>query len=671
MTNLFQLFSKIEFRTAVCNCFNGILHKGMDPLAKVQLIEQFMKVEVMQEKFAQINSIQENDSDYEFYTSLAKLFNTIGIELIECLKKAKSKIVSGGPEEAVQFYNYVNSSIESKFAILCQILSHKNFFISNQVQPFAREYIQCLKNNRVSKSMNVTEMNPKTQQEMVILLNIVISQCKYPSVFNFGSSEEVEFEEHRKACKILFDNLILLNTPFCNQFLTTNLIEPLFNNWQTESYTFSDIEVGLYILYLMGENSSMITDVKKFEKLLELLVTSSISAYPNPYVQMMYFELILRYDKYFTQSLSHLVPQVIVSFMDERGFKNPSLKMRSRVSQLFNKLVKTHVKSRSFEKLQTYAEDIIKRLQNFLCIDAVLRPMKYNRAGSSKYQTSPHTVIEGNQLQITEEDQLLIYEIISLLIVCNQSYDSAKKLFYLKSLMIDPVWAKFDELLNLVTNLTQAIDSSKKNKDNLPNDYNESEIEQIESIIFQIAHLISIVARTSKAFSNVQTIQSLNAQSLYLESFNRFAKTLRLSLNETCLYAIQSSIRQLLHRLIVCLDESDIVPILPFAIQNIFPSECNLNSKTIQELIPLIVQIVSKFKHSWMFQRDLLPFFKDMFVPFISSIFNQISNVNVTEEDKQILKKSYYTFLSLLATNGVTEVFTNLGECKIKISQLL
>lgn len=660
MSNLFNLFPNETFRCAVTDCFNAILHKGMDSLAKTQLIEQFMNVESIKSKLTEIcDSSQSDNLDDNtclFVVKYSKLMNTIGIELIEAFKKFKAKnsatnAAINGNADDIQAINYISTAIESKFTILCQFLSHKNNAVSLQIHPFAREYIQWAKNTLPKKE--ASNLEKTLEEKLLIFLRIIIEKCKYPIDHDFSLEEETTFDEFRKSCKVLFDNLMLLNSSVVITTICSQLIEPVLMNWRLSGngYTFADIEIGLYYFYLIGENNNLLNDSKRMEVLLQLLITSSISTYPHFCTQSIYFDLILRYEKFFANSLNYLVPQILISFLDERGFKNSNPKMRSKVANLFNKFVKSQIKSKGNDKQQSFTEDILKRLQDFLKLDVIPSESDEPNGVQSLVKSKALTIFDDIRYSITVEDQLNIYETAAVLIISNQNFDSNRKQYLMKNLLVKPIWDKFDEICSKLSNLISAQNGK------LMTETNNTIVKQFTN---QTSHLISLAARTSKAFSNVQTIKSVGLQDIYLQSFNLFIKALSLGLNEDLLFILQSTLRQFLHRLIVCLDESDIVPLIPAAIQSLFFVNQELNAKTLQELVPLLNQVVTKFKHSWLFQRDLAPFFKQIFSPLILSFFSVISQT-VNTEEKLSTQKSYYTLLAVLVTNNIMEPFLQIG----------
>ena len=692
MSRLFSMFDKKEFRCSVCDCFSGILHKGMDPLAKTTLIQQFVSVPAIKDKLERIVSGRQ-DVDVDFLTKLAKLINTIGIELIEAFKKTrgvKSSTANGDfTANQEQHLTLISQAIESKFPLLLFFLSFSPL-VSIQVHPFAREYVQWLKRQDAPEA-KITEV-------IKVFIRVIVEQCRYPNNYDFSTEDSnPEFDECRKSCRILFDNIMYLHMSTCVEIVCNDLLTPLLSGSASPStQSFSQVEVSLYMLFLLGENLNVLLSnhMKRMEEVLTLVITSNVSSSPHFCVQSIYFDIVLRYDKVFAQSLTHLIPQLLVSFLDERGFKHPDPSLRSKVCHLFNKFIKANIiKGKAADKINGFAEEIIKRLQDLLVLDLSGQPSLSNGTLKTGHHvtipcslivnSSPSKTAASRSTALSEEDQLVLYETIATLVITNSNYEVVKKHLLLKSFLIEPLCKAFDDLYSsllsmLVVSNGTTVTTSKEFPDKV-------DLNRVNFLCERLTHCIFLVTRTSKAFSNVHPIKSINGQAIYLDSFNNFVKVLSLNVGRDNIFLLQSALRQLLHRLIVCLEETEIVPLLPIAIERIFlpslktsplvtttavvsppsTSSTALSLKTIQELIPLINQVVTKFKHSWMFQRDLLPFLRQIFVPLISSIFSLTATTgedSLAHDEIHSLQKSYYSFLHVLATNNVMDVFTSLGE---------
>lgn len=648
---LFALFEKPEFRCSVCDCLTGILHKGMDPLIKTQLVEQLMGIETFKQKLQLVLSPSAVDRDEEFVMKLSKLVNTAGIELIEAHKKMKGKACQDAT--AASHLLIISAAIESKLSLLFHFLSDDSHIVSLQIHPFAREYIQWVKNKRNTK----TEVPADKVKDMIdVFTKVVISKSKYPMNHDFECEDATDFDECRKSCRILFENLMFLNANFCADVVCDAIVEPVLKNWRS-GHSFPDVEVALYAFHLLGENMNAIANQKRLEEVLQLMITSSVSSFPHHAVQLVFFEIIVRFDKFFAQSLSFLLPQILIAFLDERGLKHENHRVRSKVCHLFNRFIRSNVKGKAVEKIQSFFEDMLKRLQEFLRVDLMDNSSNASSFPPSTKQTNGSLSSQANP-GLCEDDQLVLYETVTSLIISNTSYDPVKKHLFLKSFVMDGLWDSFEKLYAVL--VLQVGSQAQINGFASPfAGMKAGNKHEVVNLCQKLSHCIFLVARTTKAFSNAHPIRSINAQAMYLTSFNNFVKVLSLDVGPENVAVLQSAVRQLLHRLIVCLEEAEILPVLPVAIEKIFLpcSTSNASLKTVQELVPLINQVVSKFKHSWLFQRDVLPFLKQIFLPLLTSIFNLTSSPDLAADEVQSLQKSYYTFLCVLASNNVMDVF--------------
>lgn len=654
MANLFNLFSNDLFRCAVTDCFNAILRKGMDPLAKTQIIENFLSIEYIK---TTINNIftASNVHILEFVEKFASLVNTIGIELIDSYKKLKTKTSAPLVDNELQALNLITNSIESKFNLICQFLSHENLNVSLKIHYFVREYIQWIKN---AIKENETSINQSVDEKTLILLSVIIDKSKCLS--NSFNVEDDFFIEFRKSTKILFDNLILLNSNAVLNFICDKVVAPTLINWKANSIAFAEIEVALYYFYLVGENMNLISDVKQLENLVQLLVTSSISSFQNTTTQALYFDLIFRYEKLFNSSLSYLSGQILVSFLDERGLRNSSLKIRSKVCRQFSKFLKSHVKSKGniLEKQRNFTEDILKRLQDFMKIEIAFDYAEdLIEEDLDEFINSRFMVKEENiefPYSISTSDQRHIYETVTFLIISSQHYELEQKRELIKNLF-QTILEKYNKLNEEVLSLTTVINQNGF----LDNLNKNSLLEKRLFLILHLRHTINLISATTKSFSNVNTVKVIGIQQLYLNSFNLFIKTMNANFDASSQHLLQSSIRHFLHRLIVCLDDDEIIPVLPNAIQSIFLTS-NISPRSVQELVPLFNQIVPKYKHSWLFQRDIFPFCVQIFAPLIKLYVQFIVAAN-SDTDRANLQKAYYNFLHVECINDLIPSFFDLG----------
>uniref|UniRef100_A0A0K8REJ9 Exportin-T n=1 Tax=Ixodes ricinus TaxID=34613 RepID=A0A0K8REJ9_IXORI len=262
---------------------------------------------------------------------------------------------------------------------------------------------------------------------MEAVLYIIINKYKYDDSYLFESQGEDEalFIEYRKTLKVLFDNVAQLDKEL-TLALVQGMVSTTLQNWR--GLPFQDIEVAISFLYLLGEavpgfhcnqftgGSDMVSPMCV---LVRLLISSGVSTYGHSAVTLQFFETVVRYEKFFNQE-PQMIPDVLVAFMDERGLRHQSPRVRSRVSYLFSKFIKC-LKAH----MLNFTEDILKRLQDLL----VLCPTENGVTQASL---------------LSPDDQLYLFEATAVLIVSGQ-FSGEKKQVLLKSLLT-PVMRKFESL---------------------------------------------------------------------------------------------------------------------------------------------------------------------------------------------------------------------------------
>ena len=75
------------------------------------------------------------------------------------------------------------------------------------------------------------------------------------------------------------------------------------------------------------------------QPMMESLVSSGVSNYPHPAVTLCFFELVVRYEKFFLVE-PQFVPSTLMAFLDQRGMRHANPKVRSRVAYLFSRFVR-------------------------------------------------------------------------------------------------------------------------------------------------------------------------------------------------------------------------------------------------------------------------------------------------------------------------------------------
>ncbi|GFT78646.1 exportin-T [Nephila pilipes] len=581
-------------REATCDCIAQIINKGMDPIAKVKLVESYDTIL----KQAGVLYFSGSPDDEDFMVKLSTLVNTMGTAVLNSWTKLQKMKDTRG-------MTIVANAIHDKIDLLLKFLNNQDDEVSQAVVEFTREYLQFLKNKASAGTYGTTDA-----ANVEKILYIVINKYKYdPSTdFSCQGEDEAFFLEYRKSLKVLFDNLAMLDLDLVF-YRTQSVITATLNQWRNLSYY--DVEVAITFMYLLGEvipncqgNPTGNSSDKKAEmnEMLHLLVTSGVSRQGHVAVVLQFFETVVRFEKFFNQEPQH-IPEILAAFLDDRGLRNNDPHVRSRASYLFSRFIKC-LKSH----MSNYTEGILKELQDLLVL-----PLPMNGVSSSL---------------VTPDDQLYLYETAAILIV-SSNFEPETKQAILKSLLL-PVAEKFEMLLQKLTTTS--------------NEYQRCEIAKCMN------HAIAVTSRTSKAFSNQQTMKSNGCVEVYLQALQIFLGALNLPYE---IAALQSAVRQYLHRMVVCL-ESEVLPYFPLATKQLLKTS---DLRSIHEFIPLINQIITKFK------KEVVPLVQEIFMPFVTVIFNALSNPidendQPAQNERQLLQRSYFLFISVIVSNNITEVMS-------------
>ncbi|XP_075810890.1 exportin-T isoform X2 [Microtus pennsylvanicus] len=484
------------------------------------------------------------------------------------------------------------------------LLVHEDDDISSNIIGFCYDYLHIL------KQLSVLSDQQKANIEAIMLA--VMKKLTYDEEYNFENEGEDEamFVEYRKQLKLLLDRLAQVS-PELVLASVRRVLSATLQNWQTTR--FMEVEVAVRLLYMLAEAlpvshgahfSGDVSKASALQDMMRTLVTSGVSSYQHTSVTLEFFETVVRYEKFFTVEPQH-IPCVLMAFLDHRGLWHSSAKVRSRTAYLFSRFVKSLNK-----QMNPFIEDILNRIQDLLTL-------------------SPPE--NGYQSLLSSDDQLFIYEAAGALIV-SSDYPAENKRALMKDLLT-PLMERFKVLLE---KLMMAQDEERQ-----------------ASLADSLSHAVGFASRTSKAFSNKQTVKQCGCSEVYLDCLQTFLPALSCPLQKDTL---RSGVRTFLHRMIICLEE-EVLPFIPSASEHML-KDCE--AKDLQEFIPLINQITAKFK------IQVSPFLQQMFMPLLHAIFEVLlrpaeDNDQSAALEKQMLRRSYFAFLQTVTGSGMSEVIANQG----------
>ncbi|XP_064417764.1 exportin-T isoform X1 [Latimeria chalumnae] len=579
-------------REEACDCLFEIVNKGMDPVDKTKLVESLCQV-LLSAGFFNI----EQEEDVDFLAKFSKLVNGMGQSLMTSWTKLVKNGDVGNAQETL-------CAIEAKVPLMLQLLVHEDDDISSNIIGFCYDYLHILKQLPVLSDIQ------KSNVEAIMLA--VIKKLTYDEEYNFENEGEDEamFVEYRKQLKLLLDRLAQVS-PELLLVAVRRVFSAALQNWQTAR--FMEVEVAIRLLYMLGEAlpvshgahfSGDSSKINALQEMMQTLVTSGVSAYQHTSVTLEFFETVVRYEKFFSVEPQH-IPNVLMAFLDHRGLRHSSSKVRSRTAYLFSRFVKSLNK-----QMSAFIEDILNRIQHLL-------------------ELSPPE--NGYQSLLSSDDQLFIYETAGVLIV-NSEYSAERKQVLMRNLLT-PLMEKFKMLLEKLMR--------------------EEDEDRQAALADCLNHAVGFASRTSKAFSNKQTVKQCGCSGVYLDCLRTFLPALSCPLQKEVL---RGGVRTFLHRMIICLEE-EVLPFIPTASEHML-KDCE--AKDLQEFIPLINQITAKFK------AQVSPFLQQVFMPLLHAIFEVLArpaeeNDQSAALDKQMLRRSYFAFLQTVAGSGMSEVLANQG----------
>lgn len=594
---LLSHMSMEELREAACDCLFEIVNKGMDPVDKTKLVESLCQV-LQSAGFFNV----EQEEDVDFLAKFSRLVNGMGQSLVLSWTKLSKTADEKISAETLR-------AVESKVPLMLQLLIHEDDDISANIVCFCYDYLHVLK--------QLPALNEQQKSNVEAIMLAVMSKLKYDDEYNFENEGEDEamFVEYRKQLKMLLDRLAQVSPE-----LLLEAVHRVFNatmqSWQT--LQFMEVEVSIRLLYMLGEAlpashgahfSGDSAKTSTLQAMMRTLVSCGVSEYQHSSVTLEFFETVVRYDKFFLVEPQH-IPAVLMAFLDHRGLRHSSPKVRSRVAYLFSRFIKTLHKH-----MNAFIEDILSRIQDLL----ELAPPE-----------------NGFPALLSSDDQLFMFETAGVLIVNGESPAERKQ--GLMRGLLSPLMEAFRMLL-----------------EKLPLEPDE---ERQTALADCLSHAVGFASRTSKPFSNKQTVKQCGCSEVYLDCLQTFLPALSCPVQRG---ALRSAVRSFLHRMIICLEE-EVLPFIPAASQHML-KDCE--ARDLQEFIPLISQITAKFKN------QVSPFLQEIFMPLVMSIFEVLSrpaeeNDQTAALEKQMLRRSYFSFIQTIASSSSSQVMASQGAENIE-----
>ncbi|CAD5112752.1 DgyrCDS1970 [Dimorphilus gyrociliatus] len=524
----------------------------------------------------------QGDDVIDFLAKLAKLLNAVGLEVLAAYTTLVKANDIDGAALALK-------SLEDKISKMFPFIAHEVDDVSGAVCPLAQEYVALLKT-----------VNPQIQEQhshiVKTLLYTCIKRMKFDQDYDWDveGEEEAIFQDYRRRLR----NVVLHIGSYKPETIlevTTALFHENLLKWKEKNVL--DVELALYIFYALLEclPSNLIQqtfdpDRSKsagpLQQLALTVVESDVFVCDHPAVSLLYYESVARYDKLLTV-IPEQIPIALKAFL--YGVKtHPNPKVRTRVAYLLTRLVKSINKS----LLVPYVDNLLASLTQ--------------------------------DLSQQDSDALFVYEACGLLII--QSVQPLEKKNELLKELLSP--RLHDVNLYIQRTLSAAAAEEQAT-------YGKAAV-----------HSLLCIVRTSKGFSEKCNMKATKCDEVYthvLKTVLTALDTIQLPF-PIVVHEIFSAVRQLLHRMIVCLEDS----VLPFVVPLLKKLVEGGDVRELHDVMALCSQLVTKFK------ERVTPLFNEALMPLTSAVLNTLESPPeaATDDERKVLRRSHLNFVLVLATHS-------------------
>lgn len=696
-----------ETKIACSNCLCEIITKKMKPVDKLSLLS-------LLDLMNKLNSINHND-DLAIHENLAKLASTIGVELSLIMEQCQDIIDNNNPQNKNNnqninqnnnnnnnnptLHNLSNNDMEVQQVLIAadsrilnqcvplilKFMSHEYDSVTQQCFPFISQYLSILKKLFAigGKPGSAVTINSKKQpldsehsNFLVTLMSVMFKKMRIDEDSDDEDSQDdiEEFTETiRSKLKTFQESICVINPQLFLENIS-NMIQSLLTATTNEnSINWRDLELALWQINNLCEtirnnlfglpkneiiSSPPATLMFKFMNIL--LNSSSIFQTDNSYVQIAFFELVVRHNNFITGEKEYFT--LLNVFCSDFGMFNKRERVRLRTWYLFSRFIKMIKPKYSISILS----EIIAKINPLLTIKV----------------TSIN--LDGSENDTTFDNQMYLFEGIGLLIGANSdsNYD-----------ILDNV------LKPMFTQLEGCISSQI----------------QTPEVVVQCHHILMAIGTLARGVhgglvpenqvNNTLVSKQLIHQSL-VEKFSNIAEVILVTFSYFSKHEnIRDASRFAFSRLIPILNSG----IIPFANKLIaLFLESDLKMLELNDFLGFLGQMI----HTFHKDENCLQLFTNLLTPTINKVHQMMSlienehlaqnqkdgisnnsnvnNNNVTIEikdahnkniivtdsfrDKILLKKAYFAFLQSFVTNNITSLLlspNNANTLSIILTDLL
>ncbi|CAH8527788.1 unnamed protein product [Heterobilharzia americana] len=701
-----------------------------------------------------------NDDQLESLSTLATLIDAMGIQLLSVYRSlydANSPTANCTQASSQLRSNCDTNSclpialeaLEDRLNVALRLFEHKERQVSQVLMPFLRSYLSLLKsvanpsenmlspgrrrqrNRNSSASLDLPsstwasttttttaapghlEINEMRSFYVKRLLYACVDKMKCLPIRDDQEDDESEYEEYRHELRTLIGNITQLDPRFVldtiHQMVRHSYHLLCSRDAKKSSLTLEylqQIDVTLNLFYLFGEtckaskNDHFAQSFPLHESMISImstLCTDSFSHLPHEVLQLQYFEVMARYERYFALVPEHLF-HVMLAFVDDRGLHSPWHSVRLRCAYLINRIIKSHRKA-----LLPHTEEYLSRFTDLL--ELSLEPdysVLNSEANESIGFLNGNTVHIGKSgstgLGITEQG--FLYEAAAQLIaagggggnvqlpVSTDNANGEDRIGELFRVLLTPVMIQYDQFV------TKYI--SEQNP----------KIAEVRGIL--VKQVTDLITRTTRVFSQSKSVMTSGCQAVLIDAMRLIISELSRFPTEAASPGRQAActgVRAFLHRMVACImptsEPGSVAPensvtsdILLAALIDAIPQlvkplrsgtscyngdqvsdvmDAEQRWKEIRDVIPLVTQVVLRYKN------QSIPFLSTCLPGLLEAIMSAVNEPLPPDhptlfEERKLLRRGYLqlvqsiyqsvpdVFSQLISENIVQNLSTVLGQ---------
>ncbi|EDO19639.1 hypothetical protein Kpol_1018p179 [Vanderwaltozyma polyspora DSM 70294] len=335
-----------DTKIACSQCLCEIISKKMKPVDKLTLLSMLNLTD-------KVASIGEDDIDV--YEKLAKLASSVGLELSIILEQCNEGVQSN---ETLEVANAADQQVLNQVApLVLKFMSHEYDSVTEQCFPFISQYLAILKKlfaiggkpgTAVAINSKRQPLDEAHQNFLVSLLNVCFEKMKIDDSSESNSEEAIEeFNDIvRSKLKVFQDSIAVINPNIYLENISNHIQVSLAGtDWTV-------LELAIFQMHnlcesirnnLFGLNKTEISTsaaTQLMHKFMALLLqNSNLFQMDNRYVQILFFELVVRHYTFLGSDTKDAVSLLNI-FCSEFGMFNKSEKVILRTWYLFTRFVK-------------------------------------------------------------------------------------------------------------------------------------------------------------------------------------------------------------------------------------------------------------------------------------------------------------------------------------------